>query len=132
MPTSLQRRPAITAGEAVSHMVTLAIIAATLGVSFFFEIGNYREGPIAKARGIVTRISMDAAQAYALPRETVMVKLAHGPTVSARAPRGLPIRRGDIVIVDIYRYHLTGIRSYRIHHLPVRAAPTGRTAPGTP
>ena len=98
-------------------MLMLAVIAAGVGASFFFEISDYREGPIAVAHGTVTNIAMDATAAYGLPREMITVKLAHGPTVVATAPRGLPIQRGTLVIVDTYRYHLTGDRTYRVHRL---------------
>ena len=116
MRADLKKRPNVTAGEAIAYMLTLAVVAVSVGTSFFFEIRDYREGPIAATRGTVTNIAMDATSAYGLPREMITIKLAHGPTVVATARRGLPIRRGATVIVDTYRYHLTGTYAYRVHH----------------
>ena len=120
MRADLKKRPDVAAGEVIAHMLTLAVIAISVGTSFFFEISDYREGPIAASRGTVTNIAMDATSAYGLPREMITIKLAHGPTVVATAPRGLPIRRGATVIVDTYRYHLTGTHTYRVHHFAVQ------------
>ncbi len=123
MRADLKKRPNVTAGEAMAHMLILAVVAASMGASFFFETTDYREGPIAAARGTVTNIAMDATSAYGLPREMITVQLAHGPRVVATAPRGLPIRRGATVIVDTYRYHLTGTRAYRVHGFMVHPHP---------
>ncbi len=110
-------------------MLMLAVVATGVGASFFFEISDYREGPIAVARGTVTNISMDATAAYDLPREMITVKLAHGPTVVATAPRGLPIQRGTLVIVDTYRYHLTRDRVYRVHRFATAPPPSPLPTP---
>ena len=110
-------------------MLMLAVVATGVGASFFFEISDYREGPITVARGTVTNISMDATAAYDLPREMITVKLAHGPTVVATAPRGLPIQRGTLVIVDTYRYHLTRDRVYRVHRFATAPPPSPLPTP---
>jgi hypothetical protein len=124
MHASHQKRPALAVEQAVTQMIAIAIITIALGASFFFETQDYREGPVAIERGTVKTISMDTTSAYRLPREVVTVRLAGGPTVIATAPRGLPIRSGAIVIVDVYRYHLTGVRTYRIHHFAVAPMPS--------
>ncbi len=109
MRADLKKRPDVAAGEVIAHMLTLAV---SVGTSFFFEISDYREGPIAASRGTVTNIAMDATSAYGPPREMITIKLAYGPTVVATAPPADTTRRhGDrrhLSLSPRWRSYLSG------------------------